>query len=202
MSEERRASAAEDRRSASPATSEERRASAAEDRRSASRPVTRLGRPLGVRTSTALAIATLALGGAAALAQSEIALHVRTVLATDHGSDFDQRLDRERGQLKGLFRGYSSYRLVKEEDRRCPVGSPNNFEIPGGRYLQVMPIGAKEDRVKLKVTLLEGGNPPPLDTDVTLANHGNFWLGGPKHPDGVLLISIGAEAPAGAAMGR
>ncbi|MGH7858042.1 MAG: hypothetical protein ACREQY_12005 [Candidatus Binatia bacterium] len=130
--------------------------------------------------------------GALALAQEHVALRVRTVLATDTGSEFDARLDQHRQQLKGLFR-YSSYRLVKEEERRCPWGSPNSFEIPGGRYLQVLPIGYKNERVKLKVILIESGN-APLDTDFSLPNHGNIWVGGPKHPDGVLLISIGAEA--------
>jgi hypothetical protein len=128
-----------------------------------------------------------------ALAQERVALRVRTVLATDTGSDFDDRLDQYRQQLTGLFR-YSSYRLVKEEERRCIWGSPNSFEIPGGRYLQVLPIGYKNERVKLKVILIESGAAPPLDTDFSLPNHGNIWVGGPKHPDGVLLISIGAEA--------
>ena len=137
-------------------------------------------------------MAWIALAGAA-LAQEEVALRVSTILATDTSSEFDSRLDRMRRQLFGLFR-YSSYRLVKEENRRCSWGSPNSFEIPGGRYLQVLPIAYKEDRVKLKVILIESGTAPPLDTDFTLPNHGNIWVGGPKHPDGVLLISIGAAA--------
>jgi hypothetical protein len=45
-----------------------------------------------------------------------VALHVRTVLATDSGSAFDTRLDGYRRQLRGLFH-YNSYRLVKQEDR-------------------------------------------------------------------------------------
>lgn len=150
------------------------------------------------RRSRSLAIGALALLGAvmaagAAVAQSQVAVRVRTILATDSEGGFDRRLDSHRGQLKRLFR-YSSYRLVKEEERQCAWGSPNNFEIPGGRYLQVLPIGYKGDRLKLKVILIEGPSSPPLDTDFSLPNHGNIWVGGPKHPEGVLLISIGAEA--------
>jgi hypothetical protein len=129
-----------------------------------------------------------------ALADDEaVALHVRTVLATDSGTDFDARLDGYRRQLRGLFR-YSSYRLVKEEDRHCAFGRSNNFEIPGGRYLEVLPVQFREDRLKLRVLLIEGTSPPPLDTDFTVPNRGNIWVGGPRNPDGVLLISIGAEA--------
>ena len=127
-----------------------------------------------------------------AVADSEVALRVRTVLATDSGSDFDQRLTGYRRQLRGLFH-YTSYRLVKEE-RHCPFGLPNNFEIPGGRYLEVLPVALKENRLRLRVLLIEGTSPPPLDTDFTVPNRGNIWVGGPYNPDGVLLISIGAEA--------
>jgi hypothetical protein len=122
-----------------------------------------------------------------------VALHVRTVLATDSGSAFDTRLDGYRRQLRGLFH-YTSYRLVKQEDRHCAFGRPNNFEIPGGRYLEVLPVQFREDRLKLRVLLIEGTSPPPLDTDFTVPNRGNIWVGGPRNPDGTLLISIGAEA--------
>jgi hypothetical protein len=128
-----------------------------------------------------------------ALADGEVALHVRTVLATDSDSGVDSRLGSYRHQLRGLFH-YSSYRLVKEEDRQGPFGSPNNFEIPGGRYLEVLPMEFKEDRLRLRVLLIEGTSAPPLDADFTVPNHGNIWVGGPRNPDGALLISIGAEA--------
>jgi len=146
--------------------------------------------PFARGASVALAFVGIA---GIALAAEQVAVRVRTVLATDTGSDFDSRLAPDRLQLHGLFR-YSSYRLVKEEKRRCRWGSPNSFEIPGGRYLQVLPLGYKDNRLRLKVILIESGTAPPLDTDFSLPNHGNIWVGGPKHPDGVLLISIGAEA--------
>jgi hypothetical protein len=138
--------------------------------------------------------ALLCAGGVGvALADGEVALHIRTVLATDTGSGVDARLASFRHQLRGLFH-YSSYRLVKEEDRQGPFGSPNNFEIPGGRYLEVLPMAFKEDRLRLRVLLIEGTSAPPLDADFTVPNRGNIWVGGPRSPDGALLISIGAEA--------
>ena len=123
----------------------------------------------------------------------EVAVHVRTVLATDSGSDFDTRLQGYSRQLRGLFH-YTSYRLVKDEERHSPLGLKNNFEIPGGRFLEVLPVALRENRVRLRVLLIEGTSPPPLDTDFTVPNRGNIWVGGPRNPEGVLLISIGAEA--------
>ena len=128
-----------------------------------------------------------------AFAEEQVSIHVRTVLATDSPNGVDTRLANYRRQLHQLFH-YSSYRLVKEEDRNTPFGNANNFEIPGGRYLEVLPMQLKEDRLRLRVLLIEGTSPPPLDTDFTVPNHGNIWVGGPRNPDGVLLISIGAEA--------
>jgi len=128
-----------------------------------------------------------------AFAEDQVSIHVRTVLAADSAAGFDSRLGNYRRQLHQLFH-YTSYRLVKEEDRHTPLGNPNIFEIPGGRYLEVLPMQLKEDRVRLRVLLIEGTSPPPLDTDFTVPNHGNIWVGGPRNPDGVLLISIGAEA--------
>jgi hypothetical protein len=73
-----------------------------------------------------LGVATLC--GRLALADSEVAGDANRA-ATDSGSDFDQRLTGYRRQLRGLF--INPYRLVKDEERHCPFGSFNNFEIPG-----------------------------------------------------------------------
>ncbi len=132
-----------------------------------------------------------------AFAEDQVSIHVRTVFATDAPGGmpgFDSRLGGYRRQLHQLFH-YTSYRLVKQEDRETPFGNRNNFDIPGGRYLEVLPVQFKEDRMRLRVLLIEGTNQaPPLDTDFTVPNHGNIWVGGPRNPDGALLISIGAEA--------
>jgi hypothetical protein len=153
-----------------------------------------IGLPSARRCGIPLIVVLCVVAVRIALADNEVvALHVRTVLATDSGSDFDTRLNGYRGQLRGLFR-YNSYRLVKEEERHCAFGRSNNFEIPGGRYLEVLAVQFREDRLKLRVLLIEGTSPPPLDTDFTVPNRGNIWVGGPRNPDGVLLISIGAEA--------
>ena len=141
-------------------------------------------------------IGIVVIGGVAFAQQPAFLVRVRTVLATDTGSELDSRLDeRQRRQLINLFR-YSSFRIVSEESRECGVDSAQSFQIPGGRYLQVKPLGMRNDRLRMKVVLLEGASPPPLDTLFSVPNHGNIWLAGPRHPDGTLLISINAEEAA------
>jgi hypothetical protein len=147
-----------------------------------------------IRRAAGAALIGLAVTTGAVFAQQPgFLVRVRTVLATDTGSELDSRLDeRQRKQLISLFR-YSSFRIVSEESRECELDSPQSFQIPGGRFLQVKPLGTRNDRLRMKVVLLEGASPPPLDTLFSVPNHGNIWLAGPRHPDGTLLISINAE---------
>jgi hypothetical protein len=127
-----------------------------------------------------------------------IEVHIGAVLASNADHEFDPRLVALRRQLRTLF-PYSSYRLVKEERQRVAAGGRVGFDIPGGRYLLVMPKGLKNERVSLRVMLIEGTR-AVVDTGLTLRNHARFLVGGPRHQEGVLIISIGADGspePAG-----
>ena len=65
------------------------------------------------------------------------------------------------------------------------------FLLPGGRYLVVMPRGIENDRVSLNLMLIQGTR-PLVNTVISLKNHGTFLVGGPHYGDGVLIIAIGA----------
>ncbi|MGH7802819.1 MAG: hypothetical protein ACREQJ_00600, partial [Candidatus Binatia bacterium] len=147
-----------------------------------------------LRRAAGAALIVMVTSAVALAQQPGFLVRVRTVLATDSGTELDARLDeRQRRQLINLFR-YSSFRIVSEESRECDLDSPQSFQIPGGRFLQVKPLGTRNDRLRMKVMLIDGASPPPLDTLFSVPNHGNIWLAGPRHPDGTLLISIDAEA--------
>jgi hypothetical protein len=119
-----------------------------------------------------------------------VELKIDTVLATNSSQEVDQRLGEMKRHLDSLFR-YSSYRLVQEESRRARWGDPTSFNIPGGRYLQVIPKSYKDNRVSMRVMLIEGDK-PAVDTELILRNGGVFFVGGRRHQEGVLIISIGA----------
>jgi hypothetical protein len=145
------------------------------------------------------ALLACALAGAATLtvlsaagATQRVDLTIGSVLATDAGQEFDSRLIAMKPQFESLFR-YSSYRLMKQETRTIGWGEGASFDIPGGRYLVVAPQELRDSKVTMKIMLLEGGR-PLIDTSVALRNHGMLLLGGPKHQEGVLIISIGANA--------
>ncbi|MBI4519115.1 MAG: hypothetical protein HY699_25270 [Deltaproteobacteria bacterium] len=121
-----------------------------------------------------------------------IEVRIGAVLASNSGQEMDPRLVAMHRQLRSLF-PYSSYHLVKEKRQRVATGGKVGFEIPGGRYLLVIPKVLKNERVSMRVMLIEGTR-SVVDTALTLRNHGTFLVGGPRHEQGVLIISIGAES--------
>src|SRR5262245_38957328 len=92
----------------------------------------------------------------AAVAKAEDAsgcqVSIGAVFASNSGREFDHRLDPMQKQFRALF-PYTSYRLLKEESRNVRWGGPANFDLPGGRYLVVVPKEYKDGRVSLKILL-------------------------------------------------
>lgn len=127
-----------------------------------------------------------------ALAADSVELRVGCVLASNSGQDFDERLVPLRARFTRLFR-YTSYSLVKEKKERVAIGSKMGFDVPGGRYLLIVPKEIRKDgTVAVKVMLLEGSR-PIVDTAVSLRSRGIFLVAGPQHDEGALILSIGAR---------
>jgi hypothetical protein len=118
-------------------------------------------------------------------------LRIGAVFASNTEQVFDPRLAKMRLQFDTLF-PYTSYRLIKEERRTVAWGRQAGFDLPGGRYLLVIPREYKDGRVSMKLMMVEGSR-PLFDTVVGLRNQGTFLIGGPRHQDGVLIIAIGAD---------
>lgn len=127
--------------------------------------------------------------GAAEKGQQGVQLMIGTILASNERDEFDSKLAKMKNQLEVIK--YRSYRLIKEETQKVVWTGNAGFEIPGGRTLVVVPQEYRNNRLSLKVRLLEGEK-PLLDTTVRLRNRGNFLLGGPAHEGGVLILSISA----------
>ena len=120
-----------------------------------------------------------------------VEVRIGAVLASNSGQECDPRLVALHRQFTVLF-PYTSYRLVKEQRMQVPWGGQVGFDIPGGRYVLVIPKEYKNDRVSMKVMLTDGAR-PIVDTSVSLKNHATFLVAGPRHSEGVLILSIGAD---------
>ncbi len=120
-----------------------------------------------------------------------VEVSVGAVIASNQGNDFDHRLTALRRQFDNLF-SYSSYRLVKQQSQRVPWGGNAGFNVPGGPYVLVIPREYKDERIFMKVVVIENSK-PIVDTLLALRHRGTFLVGGHRHPDGVLILTIGAS---------
>ena len=140
--------------------------------------------------SLALALLAAPLGAAEQPAQP-VQIKIGTIMATNQAECLDSQLAKLKQQLEVVK--YRCYRLMREDAQRVNWQANSSFEIIGGRSLLVMPFECRNNRVSLKVRLLEGEK-PIVDTTVRFPNKGNFLLGGPAHEGGVLILSISAAA--------
>jgi hypothetical protein len=136
--------------------------------------------------------AVFAVAAAGAEAEDGCEIRIGAVVASNSGRLFDPRLASLKPQFDSLF-PYSSYRLLTNESRRVQWGSRAGFDLPGGRYLLVIPREYKEGRVSLKILLIDGSR-ALVDTVLALRDQGTFLVGGPRDKQGVLIIAIGARS--------
>ena len=125
--------------------------------------------------------------GAAEKGQPGVQVKIGTILATNQADCSDSQLSKMKQQLEVIK--YRCYHLVKEESQKASWLANAVFEIPGGRSLVVMPQEYRNNRISLKVRLLEGEK-PIVDTTVRVPSRGNFLLGGSAYEGGVLIFSI------------
>jgi hypothetical protein len=144
--------------------------------------------------NAALAVTALTILSAASLVRAEenrgCEVSVGSVLASNASQDFDTRLTSLQRQFDAL--PYKSYRLLKRESRSVDWGGPAAFDLPGGRYLLVVPKEFKDGRVSIKILLIDGSR-HLVDSAISLRDRGTILVGGPKHEGGVLIISIAAR---------
>jgi len=147
---------------------------------------------------TRIAAAVIALGCAlaaeAAIAE-DVMLQVVTVKAREHGES-DPELRTLRPRLRRLV-GYRSYRMVEDQQRGCAWQVPQQFRLPGGRVLVLLPERLTDHRVIMQVRLLQGDE-RLVDTDVQLRNQGTMFLAlgrNGRTSDGALLIMLKAGVP-------
>ena len=136
-----------------------------------------------------LTLVSVPLGAAEKDEPPALQLKIGTILATNQADCLDSQLAKMKPQLEVIK--YRCYRLIREESKKSSWQANTVFEIPGGRSLVVAPQELRNNRISLKVRLLEGEK-PIVDTTVRFPNKGNFLLGGPAHEGGVLILSISA----------
>src|SRR5439155_1661621 len=88
--------------------------------------------------------------------------------------------------------GYRSFQIVREERRRCAWETSEEFALPGGRLLHVLPKGMRDQAVVMQVKLTDGSR-ALVDTRVRLQNRGVMLFGvdqDRRAAEGALIIML------------
>jgi hypothetical protein len=129
------------------------------------------------------------------VAAAALDVQVISVHASESGPT-DASLGALRPRLRRLA-GYRAFRVVRSERRQCQWHSPEQFALPGGRSLQLVPRGIEQQAVLMQVRLLDGRH-RLVDTNVRLRNRGTMLFGVGQdgrggEGSGALIVVLQAE---------
>jgi RNA polymerase sigma-70 factor (ECF subfamily) len=136
-------------------------------------------------------------------AQQVVRFGARVMLATDAppaspllklapDTPPDDRLQKFLPRLRQLT-GYQEFTSLERYRAEVPIGSQQQWPVPGDRLLEVTPESVSGDTVRMRVRLLRG-NVTEVTTNIQAARGNPAVIGGPRHADGVLVIIVWANA--------
>ncbi|NNF99134.1 MAG: hypothetical protein HKM93_07125 [Desulfobacteraceae bacterium] len=136
-----------------------------------------------------LAIAVvMALMSGPVLASQKVNIGIKTILASDKAEFVDPQLKGLIKELRTVFR-FTSYRMLGQDNLTIEVGKTGTVRLPGGRVLEVTPIGIQGKRSELELSILKKKR-RIFNTRIKLLNGGVLTVGGPRHDNGFLLFNI------------
>jgi RNA polymerase sigma-70 factor (ECF subfamily) len=161
----------------------------------------RLKTALGPLLVVLLALAALA-GPLIVDAQQVVRFGARVLLATDKPPAStslrivppapDERLQAFLPRLRQLT-GYPEYTSLERYRAEVPIGSVQQWSVPGDRMLEVVPDRVAGDTVYMRVRLQRGAV-NEVTTNIQAARGNPAVIGGPRYADGVLVIIVWANA--------
>ena len=92
---------------------------------------------------------------------------------------------------RSLF-SFSSYRLLKEEMLTLSPNKPVSVPIPPGRNIELALIGQHRNVAEVRVRIKQEQT-DILNTQVRLYPGRTVSIGGPKHGEGVIIITLSAQ---------
>jgi RNA polymerase sigma-70 factor, ECF subfamily len=134
-------------------------------------------------------------------AQQVVRFGARVLLATDKpptsaslrpGPPADERLRAFLPRLRQLT-GYAEYTPLDRYRAEVPIGSIQQWPVPGDRMLEVIPDRVEGDTVYMRVRLQRGAV-NEVTTNIQAARGNPAVIGGPRYAEGVLVIIVWANA--------
>jgi hypothetical protein len=91
-------------------------------------------------------------------------------------------------RLQEVFQ-YSHYEPVSAFETRMPIGMLQRFALPGGREMEIQPLGIRRPIVRVLVRI-KHGSVSELATVMDVPPRRPALIGGLPHQSGVLIIAI------------
>jgi RNA polymerase sigma-70 factor (ECF subfamily) len=132
-------------------------------------------------------------------AQQAVRFGARILLATDAPSvprspvaqTPDEHLSKVLEKLRAVFR-YRDYTTLERYRAEVPIGSKQQWIIPGDRLLEVVPEEVVRSAVRMRLRLARGGL-TEVNANIQAQPGHPALIGGPQYNDGVLIIVIWAN---------
>ena len=142
----------------------------------------------------------VAVGPALVHGQQVVRFGARVLLATDVPSAAvqpapdasDERYRKFLPRLQQLT-GFQQFTSLERYRAEVPIGSQQQWPVPGDRILEVTPESVSGDTVRMRVRLVRA-TVTEVTTEIQAARGNPAVIGGPRHADGVLVIIIWANA--------
>ena len=125
------------------------------------------------------------------IAYAQVQTRLRIFEASNVGSGIDSSLRDMGDQFKSLL-SFSSYRLLKEETVVLRPAQSAIIPLHAGRSMELLLTGQNRNVAEVRVKI-KREQTDVLDTKVRLSPGRTVSIGGPKHGQGVIIITLSAQ---------
>ncbi len=129
--------------------------------------------------------------GVPPLTYAQVQTRLRIFEASNVGTGIDSSLRDMGDQFKSLL-SFSSYRLLKEETVVLRPAQPAIIPLHAGRSMELLLTGQNRNVAEVRVKI-KREQTDVLDTKVRLSPGRTVSIGGPKHGQGVIIITLSAQ---------
>lgn len=119
-----------------------------------------------------------------AFAQAQVNVRVDVIVASNDGTGVAPALRGQAQSLTGQFSNFSSFKLAKSEQLKLSQGATSSVSLPGGSVARFTLQNAQQGRFQIQIAV------PGGQTTFDASPGGMIFVGGPRAPDGTLILMI------------
>lgn len=115
----------------------------------------------------------------------DVTVRIRSIGACTEGKAFDSQLDDLKAKLQKAFRGYTSFKLIDDDQFSLDKGESHTASVPGGNKVTVTFHGTAGNMLRLGLAI--GSK---LQTTLRASPGSTFFQAGLDYKDCMLILAI------------